>query len=392
MSGSKAKNGKLSKTQRRRLNKRLKSEANKQNKQSKPIPTNTYIPIRENPCLKNIISAKSGNKGQLAEEYMLQYMKNWIPDIVSVADIPNSCDFWSESLKLRVELKCISQAEKGVWKSCICQFNRDAYVHAHDTHLFVFMNVGFDDSVIKTHIEDNPTRLFISGKDMNDHMMDFIVETATSIGKIVYTCNKKVNIRLGNPRYVTSTGDNISPTEDMYSNLNIPSHSDDEICYNYGNPCYQTTNNCYQQVNNSYQSSDMCYQQYNSWPQPVDMCYQQDNQCYQPVNNGYNYGNNCYQQTNTYYQTVNTSYQSSDVCYQPVNNCYTPSNTSYQPVSMISVSTDTSSDDSSPSAPKMVHTITVTDPSNSTNPYDLLGSVSAYLTKMSTWLNWIISQ
>lgn len=147
------------------------------------IPENSIIKknIFDDKNLSEILSINNSTKGKLAENWTLNYMKKWFPDIKSCADIPESCDLISDSAGIRVEVKCRYDSEKR--KNGICKFHRDVNKHENDTKLFIYLDLCRT-SLIKTHIEINPLRLYINGNDLSDDLMNFVSETCLNLNNL----------------------------------------------------------------------------------------------------------------------------------------------------------------------------------------------------------------
>lgn len=158
-----------------------------------------YTSIQLYPELHAIIRDRDPTyKGRAAEDFMLAYMKQVIPDFVSCRDEPNSMDLYSKAFKIRVEVKNILSTDDDLKLDCMHQFNRDCLVNNSNTNLFIFINVAYD-TQLQTHIEDSPLRMFINGRDMNEHMLRVIFQTAANANKWSYTFDKVAMIQIGNP-------------------------------------------------------------------------------------------------------------------------------------------------------------------------------------------------
>lgn len=150
--------------------------------------------------LSNIMKINNSTKGKLAERWTEKYMKKWIPDITSCADIPESCDLYSDVLKMRVEIKCRNDYEKT--KTGMDKFHRDVKVHEKDTNMFIYLDLCRNSHVI-SHFEINPLRLYLNGEDLNEKMMNFIKSTCENYNKNIiseYSGEIRSNILLKSAR------------------------------------------------------------------------------------------------------------------------------------------------------------------------------------------------
>lgn len=182
-----------------------------------------YTSIQSMPDFDMIINHQNHTlKGRLAEHTLMKYMQNWIPDMKSCAADVNACDLYSDSMKIRVEIKNCVCSDRSLHDHQINQFNRDIFVHANDTNLAIFINIAPNSTTV-THIEDNPLRLFINGQDMHAKMMEFICATAKHANQMTYTHKKKpINIRIGYPKdyHDESSDDNDNAIPDTNHNTN----------------------------------------------------------------------------------------------------------------------------------------------------------------------------
>ena len=140
--------------------------------------------LNEDEELIEIMKIDNSKKGKLAEKWTENYMKQWIPDIKSCADTKESCDLYSESLGIRVEVKCRNESEK--IRNGLNKFHRDVKIHENDTKLFIYLDLC-KTSTIDTRIEISPLRLYLNGSDLNEKMMKFIVSTCKSYNKMNYS-------------------------------------------------------------------------------------------------------------------------------------------------------------------------------------------------------------
>lgn len=150
--------------------------------------------------LSSIITVGNSTKGKMAERWTEKYMKKWIPDITSCADTPESCDLYSDMLKLRIEIKCRTDYEKT--KNGIDKFHRDVKVHEKDTNMFIYLDLCRT-SHVETRIEINPLRLYLNGNDLNEKMMSFIKLTCEHYNKNIiseYSGEIRSNILLKSAR------------------------------------------------------------------------------------------------------------------------------------------------------------------------------------------------
>lgn len=137
--------------------------------------TATAPPWKVDKTLLDIMKIDNTSKGVLAEQWTLEYFKNYIPDIESCSHKPESCDLISNSLKLRIEIKCHNTVESA--KSGINKFHRDCHVNMNNTNLFVYLDISPISTII-THFEINPLRFYINGKDLNKYITQLMVYTA----------------------------------------------------------------------------------------------------------------------------------------------------------------------------------------------------------------------
>lgn len=155
-----------------------------------------YTSIQLYPELRKIIRDKDSNhKGRAAEDWMLMFMRTVIPDLESCREIPHACDLYSKSLKIRIEIKNILSSKEEIRKDATTRFERDCIEHINDTNLFVFVNIAYNDHV-QTHMQDKPLRLYVNGKDMNKHMLQFIVQTANHmLGSKCNVCKEPSKVK-----------------------------------------------------------------------------------------------------------------------------------------------------------------------------------------------------
>ena len=154
----------------------------------KLLINNDKTDIMENENLKKILlDDKTTHKGKLAEQFIKDYLKKYIPDIKDVSNIPRNMDLYSDELNIRFEIKCHINNEKQ--SVDINKFNRDCYVNKDNTLLFVYLDLTKDSS-LKTHLRAFPLRLFVNGYDFNEDMIDFIINSANNINRYDIIENK----------------------------------------------------------------------------------------------------------------------------------------------------------------------------------------------------------
>ena len=142
--------------------------------------TDEKLPINDN-SLQSIIAKKESSKGTDAEAWSLEYLKRYIPDIESCSSQPCSCDLYSPSLKIRVEVKCNNGSEK--LSANEEKFHRDCHVHAEDTNVFVYLNLNPTTTAV-SRVEVNPLRFYINIADFNESIVKIIIETAKSYNTV----------------------------------------------------------------------------------------------------------------------------------------------------------------------------------------------------------------
>ena len=136
--------------------------------------TDETLPMNDS-SLQAIIAKKESSKGTEAEAWSLEYLKRYIPDIESCSNQPCSCDLYSPSLKIRVEVKCNNGSEKLAANEE--KFHRDCHVHAEDTKVFVYLNLNPTTTAV-SRVEINPLRFYINIADFNESIVKIIIETA----------------------------------------------------------------------------------------------------------------------------------------------------------------------------------------------------------------------
>ena len=142
--------------------------------------TDEKLPIYDS-SLQSIIAKKESSKGTDAEQWSLDYLKRFIPDIESCSNQPCSCDLYSPSLKIRVEVKCNNGSEK--LSANEEKFHRDCHVHAEDTNVFVYLNLNPTTTAV-SRVEINPLRFYINIADFNESIVKIIIETAKSYNMV----------------------------------------------------------------------------------------------------------------------------------------------------------------------------------------------------------------
>lgn len=103
-----------------------------------------------------IIADKRAYKGKLAEQYIMKYLMDYIPDIEDVSTQGYKMDLYS-SLKTRFEIKCWNKNEKVSYN--LTKFHRDCYLNREDTNIFVYLDLSLN-TTLKFHVEINPLRIY----------------------------------------------------------------------------------------------------------------------------------------------------------------------------------------------------------------------------------------
>ena len=142
--------------------------------------TDETLPVNDS-SLQSIIAKKESSKGTDAEAWALEYLKRYIPDIESCSSQPCSCDLYSPSLKIRVEVKCNNGSEK--LSANEEKFHRDCHVHAEDTKVFVYLNLNPTTTAV-SRVEINPLRFYINIADFNESIVKIIIETAKNYNTV----------------------------------------------------------------------------------------------------------------------------------------------------------------------------------------------------------------
>lgn len=142
--------------------------------------TNETLPINDS-SLQTIIAKKESSKGTDAEAWSLEYLKRYIPDIESCSSQACSCDLYSPSLKIRVEVKCNNGSEK--LSANEEKFHRDCRVRALDTNVFIYLNLNPTTTAV-SRVEINPLRFYINIADFNESIVKIIIETAKSYNTV----------------------------------------------------------------------------------------------------------------------------------------------------------------------------------------------------------------
>ncbi len=142
--------------------------------------TDEALPINDS-SLQSIIAKKESSKGTDAEQWSLEYLKRYIPDIESCSNQSCSCDLYSPSLKIRIEVKCNNGSEK--LSANEEKFHRDCHVRALDTNVFVYLNLNPTTTAV-SRVEINPLRFYINIADFNESIVKIIIETAKSYNTV----------------------------------------------------------------------------------------------------------------------------------------------------------------------------------------------------------------
>lgn len=121
--------------------------------------------------IKNDISkcTNSQQVGKIGEDYVFNYLKSRIPDLINVRTEPFACDFYSEKFNIRFEIK----TTEDITNRSYAKLKRD--VELRNPNLTVFIS---NRCKITPHIKLCPNILFINFEDLNDTMFDLILHSA----------------------------------------------------------------------------------------------------------------------------------------------------------------------------------------------------------------------
>lgn len=139
------------------------------------------IPIQEgqesfmDDDLRTILDKTCFSKGNDAEDWVLKIFNKYIPDMKNCSYTPKSCDLYSPSLKIRVEVKCHPRSEKPLINEE--KFHRDCHACIEDTNVFVYLNLN-PTSTMVSRIEVDPLRIYLGIKDFNENIVKLIIETS----------------------------------------------------------------------------------------------------------------------------------------------------------------------------------------------------------------------
>ena len=125
--------------------------------------------------LRTILDKTCVSKGNDAEAWALKIFNKYIPDMKNCSYTPKSCDLYSPSLKIRVEVKCHPRSEKPLVNEE--KFHRDCHACIEDTNVFVYLNLN-PTSTMVSRIEVDPLRIYIGIKDFNENIVKLIIETS----------------------------------------------------------------------------------------------------------------------------------------------------------------------------------------------------------------------
>ena len=121
--------------------------------------------------IKNDISkcTNSQQVGKIGEDYVFNYLKSRIPDLINVRTEPFACDFYSEKFNIRFEVKTTEDIDNRTY----AKLKRD--VELRNPNLTVFIS---NRCKIIPHLKLCPNILFINFEDLNDTMFDLILHSA----------------------------------------------------------------------------------------------------------------------------------------------------------------------------------------------------------------------
>ena len=120
--------------------------------------------------IKNDISKCTNPQqvGKIGEDYVFNYLKSRIPDLINVRTEPFACDFYSEKFNIRFEIK----TTEDITNRTYAKLKRD--VELRNPNLTVFIS---NRCKIIPHIKLCPNILFINFEDLNDTMFDLIIHS-----------------------------------------------------------------------------------------------------------------------------------------------------------------------------------------------------------------------
>jgi hypothetical protein len=125
--------------------------------------------------LRTILDKTCTSKGNDAEAWALKIFNKYIPDMKNCSYTPKSCDLYSPSLKIRVEVKCHPRSEKPLVNEE--KFHRDCHACIEDTNVFVYLNLN-PTSTMVSRIEIDPLRIYVGINDFNENIVKLIIETS----------------------------------------------------------------------------------------------------------------------------------------------------------------------------------------------------------------------
>ena len=174
--------------------------------------------------IKNDISkcTNSQQVGKIGEDYVFNYLKSRIPDLINVRTEPFACDFYSEKFNIRFEVKTTEDIDNRTY----AKLKRD--VELRNPNLTVFIS---NRCKIIPHLKLCPNILFINFGDLNDAMFDLILHSAWNTSEKIMeelkcdrlnVCIDKLEqIMINNNNTNTLTPSSVKPTviEDEMSEI-----------------------------------------------------------------------------------------------------------------------------------------------------------------------------